>query len=106
MNIKNLFSRKEDWYGEEKQVKVTYGFTEYGLEKISNIDFKRLTEYGWSEYNLLSDVESDLQYLFGVADSMPNGDRVKRIVESFRMLKEVIYLPMYIEGVKAEGEDE
>jgi hypothetical protein len=105
MNIKNLFSRKEDWHGEEKQVKVTYGFTQHGLEQISQIDFENLLHYGWNSYNLLPDMDADLQYLLGVADSLPNNQRVKGIVERFSKFRDLVDLPSYIEGVKSEGEE-
>jgi phage major head subunit gpT-like protein len=102
MNINNLFSRKEYCHTEEKEVKVTYGFTQYGLEQISKIDFEKLFHYGWNSYDLLREMDADLQYLLGVADSLPNNQRVRDIVERFSQFRDLVDLPSYIEGVKAE----
>jgi len=92
--------KKED--EKAKQI-VTYSIDENGLEFLQ----KALSTYSADSYNYieLSSFYADINYLDGIADTLPNNEKMKAIIHRVSCFKNVLDCSITVTSKNIENDD-
>ncbi len=81
--------------------KDEYRFSEFGIRNVCNVDWSRLYSYSMDRhsnhhnyYSCISTFERDMEYLKGVADTLPSNSEMKDIIIRLTDLVNYINLPL------------
>ncbi len=102
-----LFRRKDKYLDEnynEIKVEYKYQLNENGLKELANINWENAIDYSSEIGGVISQMTQDINYLHGVADTMPNPGRVKEIARNIENINNLIGLVYLIDRVEVKND--